>query len=72
MSGVGPTCGPGHNGGPTMEPGFGWRKHCWSKARQDLLPHLPIEILRNRVRRAKELGLEYRTYASVRAATGHD
>ncbi len=64
--------GLGHNGGPTMEPGYGWRLHCWKKARADLLPHLPIEVLRTRVKRAAELGLEYRTYASVRAATGHD
>ncbi len=62
----------GHNGGPTMEPGGSWRLHCWRKARTDLLPHLPIEVLRTRVRRAGELGLDYRTYASVRAATGHD
>ncbi len=33
---------------------------------------LPVEVVRLRVRRAKELGLEYKTYASVRAATGHD
>ncbi|MBV1866629.1 MAG: hypothetical protein KUG69_01800 [Marinosulfonomonas sp.] len=64
--------GPGHNNGPTMEPGQAWRKHCWKKARADLLPSLPIEILRGRVRRAKELGLEYKTYASVRASTGRD
>ncbi len=59
----------GHNGGPTLEPGGAWRRHCWRKARADLLPHLPIEVLRTRVRRAGELGLDYRTYASVRAAT---
>ncbi len=63
---------PGHNGGPTLEPGGAWRLHCWRKARADLLPHLPLEVLRTRVRRAGELGLDYRTYASVRAATGHD
>jgi len=62
----------GHNGGPAMEPGTGWRRHCWTRARADLLPHLPVEVLRGRVRRAAELGLDYRTYASVRAATGHD
>ncbi len=62
----------GHNGGPTMEPGGAWRLHCWRKARADLLPHLPIEVLRTRVRRAGELGLDYRTYASVRSTTGHD
>jgi hypothetical protein len=62
----------GHNGGPTLEPGGAWRLHCWRKARADLLPHLPLEVLRTRVRRAGELGLDYRTYASVRASTGHD
>jgi hypothetical protein len=55
-----------------MEPGYGWRKHSWAKARADLLQTLPIEVLRTRVRRAKALGLPYKTYASVRAASGHD
>ncbi|MCF1708385.1 hypothetical protein L0V05_06090 [Tabrizicola sp. J26] len=63
---------PGHNGGPTMEGGEGWRRHCWRQARENLLPHLPVEVVRLRVRRAAELGLDYRTYASVRAASGHD
>jgi hypothetical protein len=64
--------GIGHNGGPTMEPGFAWRRHAWGAARERLLPHLPIEVLRGRLRRAAELGLDYRTYASVRAASGQD
>ncbi len=62
----------GHNGGPTMEGGTSWRRHCWTSARAALLPTLPIEVIRTRVRRAKELGLDYRTYASVRAQTGQD
>jgi hypothetical protein len=62
----------GHNGGPSVAPGESWRRHCWGRARADLLPHLPLEVLRTRVRRAAELGLDYRTYASVRAASGHD
>ena len=62
----------GHNGGPTMQPGAAWRAHCWRAARAALLPTLPIEVLRLRVKRAKALGLEYKTYASVRAASGHD
>jgi hypothetical protein len=66
------TAGLGHNGGPTFEAGYSWRKHCRTRARADLLPHLPLEVLRGRVKRAAELGLDYRTYASVRAATGHD
>ena len=72
MSGPGSTAGPGHNGGPTMEPGASWRKHCWTEARERLLPHLPLEVLRGRLRRAAELGLDYRSYAGIRAATGHD
>ena len=66
------SAGLGHNNGPSMEGGKAWRKHCWIKARADLMPHLPIEILRGRVRRAKDLGLDYKTYASVRASTGRD
>lgn len=55
-----------------MEGGISWRRHCWSTARNRLVPTLPIEVVRLRVRRAKELGLDYKTYAGVRAATGHD
>lgn len=64
--------GIGHNGGPSCEPGVSWRAHCWRKARADLLPTLPIEVVRLRVSRARELGLDYRTYAGIRAANGHD
>jgi hypothetical protein len=64
--------GLGHNGGPTMEPGASWRRHCWQAARAKLLPTLPIEVIRTRVKRAEALGLDYRTYAGVRAASGHD
>lgn len=62
----------GHNQGPSMEGGASWRRHCWSKARRDLLPQLPLEVIRVRVRRAKELGLPYKTYATVRASSGCD
>ena len=55
-----------------MQPGVAWRTHCWRAARAELLPTLPIEVVRLRVKRARDLGLEYKTYASVRAATGHD
>jgi hypothetical protein len=64
--------GIGHNRGPSLEGGVSWRRHCWAAARERLVPTLPIEVVRQRVRRAKELGLDYRTYAGVRAATGHD
>lgn len=62
----------GHNGGPSLDTGVAWRRHCWTRARQALLPVLPIEVVRLRVKRAAALGLDYKTYASVRAATGHD
>lgn len=62
----------GHNRGPSLDGGTSWRRHCWTRARADLLPVLPIEVIRTRVRRAAELGLDYRTYASIRAASGHD
>ena len=62
----------GHNGGPGLEPASGWKRHCWRQARAALLPTLPIEVVRMRVARARELGLDYKTYAGVRAQTGHD
>lgn len=65
------TAGIGHNGGPEMT-GVSWRTHCWKAARERLLPTLPIEVVRMRVRRAAELGLDYKTYAGIRASTGHD
>ena len=64
--------GIGHNRGPSMEPGAGWRRYAWTRARADLLPKLPLEVVRIRVRRARELGLDYKTYAGVRATTGRD
>jgi hypothetical protein len=66
------TAGIGHNNGPSLEPGQSWRRHVWTRARADLLPTLPIEVVRLRVKRAAELGLPYRTYAGFRAATGRD
>ncbi len=66
------TPGIGHNSGRVAEPGQSWRRHVWTRARADLLPKLPIEVVRIRVKRAAELGLPYRTYAGVRASTGHD
>jgi hypothetical protein len=55
-----------------MEAGYGFRKVAWKKARQSLLPSLPLEIVRIHVARAKRLGLPYRTYATIRATSGHD
>ena len=64
--------GMGHNNGPTMEAGYRYRRHQWQKAREALLPTLPLFVLMMRVKRAKELGLDYKTYAGVRASTGRD
>lgn len=62
----------GHNKGPSMEAGFGFRKVAWTRARTALMPTLPLEIVRLRVKRAQRLGLPYKTYATVRAVTGRD
>ncbi len=64
--------GIGHNSGRVDEPGRAWRTHVWRKARQELMPKLPIEVIRRRVKRAKELGLPYKTYAGLRASSGDD
>ncbi len=64
--------GIGHNSGQVDEPGQSWRRFAWAKARADLMPTLPIEVVRLRVKRAQALGLPYKTYAGIRASTGHD
>lgn len=64
--------GIGHNNGPSMERGHGFRRYAWAKARRNLLPALPLEIIKTRVARAERLGLPYRTYASIRLGTGED
>ncbi|MEM7632370.1 MAG: hypothetical protein AAF227_10200 [Pseudomonadota bacterium] len=55
-----------------MEKGRGWRRYAWKRARAELLPKMPIEVVRRRVRRARELGIDYKSYAGIRAATGRD
>lgn len=64
--------GIGHNQGPSMDRGVAYRTHVWAKARRDLLPVLPLPVVRRRVKRAAEIGLDYTTYATVRATTGRD
>ncbi len=64
--------GIGHNQGPTMQAGHAWRRTAWEKSRKALLPRMPIEVIRSQINRAQELGLDYKTYASVRAASGRD
>ena len=64
--------GIGHNQGPPLDAGHGFRRFAWKKARTELMPRLPIEILKRRVARAKQLGLEYPQYASILLGTGRD
>ena len=62
----------GHNGGPPLDPGRRWRAVAWGKARAELVKHLPIEIVRRRVARARDLGLAYPAYAAILMGTGRD
>lgn len=62
----------GHNGGPPLDPDRSWRAHCWRRARRELVPRLPLEVVRRRVARARQLGLEYPDYAAILLGTGRD
>lgn len=64
--------GIGHNQGPPIEVGRSWRAHCWKTARRELLPRLPLEVIRRRVARARQLGLAYPQYAAILLGTGRD
>ncbi|WP_420005625.1 hypothetical protein [Arenibacterium sp. LLYu02] len=65
--------GLGHNGGPTMEPGVVWRTHAWRAAQKALMPNaIPKLVLQMRIKRAGELGMDYKTYARVRQISGQD
>jgi hypothetical protein len=66
------TAGPGHNRGPAADAGGARRRHGWTRARARLPPTLPLEVIRPRLARAAGLGLDSRTHASLRAASGHD
>ena len=64
--------GIGHNQGPSLDGSAGFRRYAWKKARKELLPRLPLEVLKRRVERATELGLAYPAYASILLGTGRD
>lgn len=64
--------GIGHNAGPPLDGHQSFRRFAWKKARAELLPKLPLEVLRRRVARAKQLGLAYPHYASILLGTGRD
>lgn len=62
--------GIGHNSRPD---GYQWRRYCWTRARAGLIGRrLPLEVVRQRVRRARELGLAYPAYASILMGSGRD
>ncbi len=63
--------GIGHNSG--QELGRGWQRYSWKRARRDLVgATVPVEVVRTRIRRARELGLEYPQYASILMGSGRD
>ncbi|WP_375689803.1 hypothetical protein [Pseudooceanicola sp. LIPI14-2-Ac024] len=64
--------GIGHNNGPSMDGGRTRRIHQWARAKAQVQPQIPVEIVRMRMRRAADLGMSYRTYASVRTTAGRD
>lgn len=65
--------GIGHNGGPSIDPGAVLRSHQWRRAQQALMPNaIPKLVLKMRIQRAAELGMDYRTYAKVRQFSGDD
>ncbi|WP_109463774.1 hypothetical protein [Albibacillus kandeliae] len=71
MSGTTP--GIGHNNGPSMERGQVWRAYQWRKAQKELMPNtIPLMVVKMRLRRAAELGMDYKAYARIRQATGQD
>lgn len=55
----------GHNQGPPLQPVTSYHLHGWRKAHRKAWKSPPIEIVRRRVRRAGELGLDYRRYTSI-------
>jgi hypothetical protein len=60
------TPGPGHNGGPPLEPvdpHTSWRLYCWRRAHKVAWKTPPREIALRRLARAEELGMTYREYA---------
>ena len=66
-----PLFGIGHNNGPGA--GRGFRRHCWKLARRQTIGRaMPLEIVRIRVRRARQLGLAYPQYAAILMGSGRD
>lgn len=64
--------GIGHNQGPPLDGGRSWRAYAWARARRELVPRLPLEVVRRRVARARQLGLAYPQYAAILLGSGRD
>jgi hypothetical protein len=72
-AGFGPATAPatiGHNGGPPLDPGAGWRHYCWKRAHAQAWKTPPREIALARLSRAEALGMTYRDYTAVLLDTG--
>ena len=57
--------GLGHNRGPPLDEGEGWRLFCWKKAHRAAWKTPPREIALARLRRAEALGMTYREYTAI-------
>ena len=62
--------GIGHNGGPPLDRGAGWRHFCWKKAHTRAWKTPPREIALARLARAEALGMSYRAYTAIVLDTG--
>ncbi len=60
----------GHNGGPPLDRGAGWRQFCWKKAHARAWKTPPREIALARLARAGALGMSYRDYTAIVLDTG--
>ena len=54
--------GPGRNNGPPLESFHGYKNYPWRKAKKQTWKTPPLEVIRRRVRRARELGMSYHDY----------
>ena len=67
----------GHNGGPALDPrseeeqpGYLWRRHCWTKAHREVWKNPGMSIMKFRVARAEAAGVTYREYMLELLDTG--
>lgn len=63
--------GIGHNQGPPGSLAGSWTGYCWTRAKRQAAGNPPVEMIRIRARRAKELGLTYAQYAAILRDRGY-